>query len=138
VYDFWTQRLLADTGGALQLHFAPASVRLLAIHARRGVPQVLGTDRHYTQGAVELAQVHWDAAQGVLSGIGLGAPGLSWTLTVYVPEGWQWHPTGDSWRQSAQVPVVSYGEKLLQARLQFGDTDQIPWSFTFSPAGEYS
>ena len=87
VYDFWEQRLLAETSSALRLHLAPSSVRLLAIHAQRGVPQVLGTDRHYTQGAVELAQVGWDATHGVLSGIGLGVPGVSWTLTLYVPEG---------------------------------------------------
>jgi len=33
--------------------------------------------------------------------------------------------------------VLSYEEKLLQVRLQFGDTDQIHWSFPFSAAGEY-
>ncbi len=138
VYDFWEQRLLAATSSSLRLHFAPASVRLLAIHAQRGVPQVIGTDRHYTQGAVELAQVRWDATRGVLSGIGLGAPGLSWTLTIYVPEGFTWdNNTNNSRRQRAHVSVLSYEEKLLQVRLQFGDTDQIHWSFPFSAVGEY-
>lgn len=138
VYDFWEQRLLAETSGSLRLHFAPSSVRLLAIHAKRGVPQVVGTDRHYTQGGVELAQVRWDAAQGVLSGIGLGAPGLSWTLTMYVPAGFTWvNQTSNSWRQSAHVAVLSYEKKLLQVRLQFLETDQIHWSFPFSTAGDY-
>ena len=61
VYDFWEQHLLAETSDVLRLQFAPASVRLLAIRAQHGVPQVISTDRHYTQGAMELAQVQWDA-----------------------------------------------------------------------------
>ena len=129
VYDFWEQRLLAATSGSLQLHFAPSSVHLLAIHARCGVPQVVGTDRHYTQGAVELAQVQWDAAQGTLSGIGLGAPGLSWTLAIYVPEGFTWHANQ---RETPGVAVISYGDNLLQARLHFVETDRVTWSYTFN------
>jgi hypothetical protein len=133
VYDFWEQRLLAETPDMLPLHIAPASVRLLAIRAQCGVPQVIGTDRHYTQGAVELAQVHWDAAQRTLSGIGLGAPGLSWGLTIYVPEGFTWDKrTSHAEGQSGSVSVRSDEERLLQVRLQFGDTDQIHWAFTFS------
>jgi len=138
VYDFWEQRLLADTSGSLQLHFDPSSVHLLAIHEHRGVPQVVSTDRHYTQGAVELAQVQWDAAQGTLSGIGLGAPGLSWTLVIYVPEGFTWdNHTSNSWGQSSPVSVLSYEAMILQVRLQFVETDQVHWSFTFNPAGEH-
>jgi len=131
VYDFWEQRLLPATGGSFRLHFAPSSVRLLAIHAPRGVPQVIGTDRHYTQGAVELTRVRWDAAQGVLSGIGLGAPGLSWTLTIHVPEGYTWRA---DLRVTPGITVTSYGDHLLRVRLQFVATDRIHWSFPFSSA----
>ena len=128
VYDFWEQRLLAATNGSLRLHFAPSSVRLLAIREQRGIPQVIGTDRHYTQGAVELAQVCWDATLGVLSGTGLGAPGLSWSLTVYVPEGFTWR---EHRRASPGIVVTSYEDHLLQARLHFADTDRVAWSFPF-------
>jgi hypothetical protein len=119
VYDFWEQRLLAVTSDSLRLHFAPSSVRLLALHEKRSVPQVVGTDRHYTQGAVELTQVRWDANQGILSGIGLGAPGLSWTLTIYVPEGFMWSPNQ---YETPDIAVVSYENNLLRARLHFAET----------------
>ena len=128
VYDFWEQRLLTATSGALRLHFASSSVHLLAIHAQRGVPQVVGTDRHYTHGAVELAQVRWDTAQRTLSGIGLGAPGLSWTIAIYVPEGFTWHANQ---RETPGVAVISYGDNLLRARLHFVETDRVAWSYTF-------
>jgi len=132
VYDFWEQRLLAETSGSLRLHFAFSSVRLLALHEKRSVPQVVGTDRHYTQGAVELTQVRWDANQGILSGIGLGAPGLSWTLTIYVPEGFMWSPNQ---YETPDVAVVSYENNLLRARLHFTETDRVVWSFAFDAGG---
>jgi hypothetical protein len=127
-YDFWEQRLLPVSNGIVRLCFAPASVRLLAIHAQRGIPQVVGTDRHYTQGAVELAQVQWDAAQRTLSGIGLGAPGMHWTLTISVPEGFIWQA---SQRETPGMTVVSYTENLLRVQLHFADTDRVAWSCTF-------
>ena len=128
VYDFWEQRLLAAPGGTVRLRFAPASVYLLAVHAQRGMPQVVGTDRHYTQGAVELTQVQWDSAQRTLSGIGLGAPGMHWTLSIYVPEGFTWQAKQ---RETPGMTVVSRADKLLRARLYFAETDRVAWSFTF-------
>jgi hypothetical protein len=135
VYDFWEQRLLPLSNGTVRLHFAPASVHLLAIHEQRGIPQVIGTDRHYTQGAVELAQVQWDAAQRTLSGLGLGAPGMHWTLAISVPEGFTWH-TGQ--RETPGIAVMSYADNLLRARLHFAETDCVAWSFTFDPVGALS
>jgi hypothetical protein len=128
VYDFWEQRLLPANNGAVRLHFAPASVRLLAIHEQRSMPQVVGTDRHYTQGAIELAQVQWDSAKRTLSGLGLGTPGTHWTLAIAVPEGLTWHTTQC---ETPGITVVSYTDNLLRARLHFAETDRVAWSFTF-------
>jgi len=77
---------------------------------------------------VELTQVQWHAAHGVLSGIGLGTPGSSWTLTIYVPAGFRWH---DGQRVTSGVAVTFYGDHLLQARLYFAGTDRVAWSFSF-------
>jgi hypothetical protein len=92
------------------------------------MPQVVGTDRHYTQGAIELTQVQWDSAQRTLSGIGLGAPGMHWTLSIYVPEGFTWQAKQ---RETPGMTVVSRADKLLRARLYFAETDRVAWSFTF-------
>jgi hypothetical protein len=134
-YDFWEQRLLPISNGTVRLRFAPASVRLLAIHEQRAIPQVIGTDRHYTQGAVELAQVQWDAAQRTLSGLGLGAPGMHWTLAISVPEGFTWHIDQ---REMPGIAVISYAGSLLRARLYFAETDRVAWSFTFDTVGALS
>jgi hypothetical protein len=128
VYDFWEQRLLPAPGGTVRLHFAPASVRLFALHVQHGMPQVIGTDRHYTQGAIELAQVQWDTAHRTLSGIGRGAPGMHWTLTISVPEDLTWQANQ---RHTPGITVISYADNLLRAQLRFAETDHVAWSFTF-------
>lgn len=132
IYTFWPQRLLAETCDTVSLQFAPASVHLLAIHEKRGVPQVLSTDRHYTQGALELADVHWDAAQATLSGRAQGAPGLSWTLTLYVPAGFMWNTEQDIAPQEDYTMTVHADENtLLRVQFTFVRTDCVPWSLQF-------
>jgi hypothetical protein len=132
VYDFWEQRLLPISDGTVRLRFAPASVCLLAIREQHDTPQVVGTDRHYTQGAVELAQVQWDSAQRTLSGLGLGAPGMHWTLAISVPESLTWLANQ---RETPGIAIISYADNLLRARLHFAETDRVAWSFTFDAVG---
>jgi hypothetical protein len=131
-YTFWTQRRLVVSDGKVQLQLPPSSTHLFAIHEARDVPQLLGTDRHYTQGALELVQVRWDDVQHTLSGVGLGAPGMSWTLTLHVPEGFSWDQDRHAaWHEHQNVSVVSYEHNILRARLQFADAEPVPWSFAF-------
>jgi hypothetical protein len=132
VYTFWPQRLLAETSDRVSLQFAPASVHLLAIHEKRGVPQVLSTDRHYTQGALELTDVHWYAGQATLSGVALGTPGSSWTLIIYVPEGFTWD-SGQTIPQYEDytIAIRADGHHLLRVQFTFVCTDRAPWSVLF-------
>jgi len=131
VYEFWTQRLLADVVAKSTLTFEPSSVNLIAVHERRGVPQLLGTDRHFTQGGLELENVRWDGSQRTLSGTGLGAPGLSWNLAIYVPDTFSWDESRpDLFRDYPNVSAVSHEKNVLRARLNFG-TDRVNWSFKF-------
>jgi hypothetical protein len=132
VYTFWPQRLLTDASRTVPLQFAPASVHLLAIHEKRGVPQVLSTDRHYTQGALELADVHWEAGPSTLSGVALGAPGLRWTLTIYVPAGFTWDAEQVMTRSGDyHITVHTETRHLLRIQFTFGHTDRVPWSVRF-------
>jgi hypothetical protein len=133
-YEFWTQRLVAEGSRILSLKFDPSSVNLLAIREKREVPQVLGTDRHYTQGALELEDVKWEAATRTLSGVGLGAPGTAWRLSIHIPGGYQWDSTQmELFHDSPGLSAISTEKHILQAHLEFQDTNRIPWSFKFNP-----
>ena len=78
-------------------------------------PQVVGADRHFTQGAVELADVQWDEKQNRLSGTAIGSAGMEWTLAIHVPAGYSVDDqTGIAHLQQDQAEA-----NLLKARLKF-------------------
>ena len=132
LYDFWSQRLLGEAAGIARVELAPASVWLAAIREKRGAPQLLGTDRHYTQGGIELENVRWDAAARTLSGTALGGRETSWNLAIYVPDGYRWAaPDAVHFHDYGQVSAVSPEKNILRAHIVFGDAGRVNWAFRF-------
>lgn len=60
LYDFWNQEFLGVRRDHVEASLEPRSNRLLAVHARLDRPQYLSTDRHVSQGGVELLDTTWD------------------------------------------------------------------------------
>ena len=54
VYDFWDDRFLGLHGDRLKVLVRLADCLTLAVHPAKGVPQLISTNRHVTQGGVEL------------------------------------------------------------------------------------
>ena len=54
--------------GEFSMSVPPHAVRLLAVHEEQARPQFLSSDRHLTQGAVDLEDLSWDAKKKELSG----------------------------------------------------------------------
>jgi hypothetical protein len=118
------------------LIFEPSSVNLIAIHEKRDIPQVLGTNRHFTQGGLELENVRWDAPKRTLSGTGLGAPGSSWALAIYMPEDFSWDESRpDLFHDYSNFSAISYDKNILRAQLNFSGAGRLNWSFKFKSSG---
>lgn len=86
-FDFWQQRLLGSVGEQLRTPVPAASVALVALRQDRRVPQVVSTDRHFTQGGVELRALAWNADTNTLSGTSLGGSATAHNVIVHVPPG---------------------------------------------------
>ncbi len=123
-FEFWTQKFLGEVVGKLPLHFVPAQVNLVALREMTDVPQILGTDRHYTQGAIELENVAWNNT--ALTGQALGAPGMKWRMSVHVPSGWIFDATSknDHW-------TTSLDNNILRVQFDFGDASKVDWTLQF-------
>ncbi|MDO5310113.1 MAG: alpha-galactosidase [Planctomycetia bacterium] len=59
-YEFWTQTPLGVEKERFQINVPPHAVRLLAISPAIDRPQFLSSDRHLTQGAVDLQDCSWN------------------------------------------------------------------------------
>jgi hypothetical protein len=127
-FDFWKQKFFGELRGQFSVRLEPASVVLLAIHERRGVPQLISTGRHVTQGGVELESIAWNAATTTLSGISLGPSGTVHSVFLYLPDK---HP----WVQAD--PFLFYDfpgytlkimeENILRVQVRFDKTGRVPW-----------
>ena len=68
VYEFWTDVFQDIYEGEFSMMVPPHGVRLVAVHEEQARPQFLSSNRHLTQGAVDLEDLAWDAKKKELSG----------------------------------------------------------------------
>jgi len=135
VYEFWTRKLLGEVRDNVRLFFIPSSVNLLSIHTKSGVPQVISTDRHITQGAVELETVEWNSTSSTLRGISLGPAGTEHNVAVYVPDEYRWaadHP--DLFHDFGGYTVILAEPGMLQVHVGFEPSERVQWEVKFTPS----
>jgi hypothetical protein len=63
LFDFWNQKFLGKVQGQYSVELSPHACQVLSLRPAEGHPQLVGTDRHITMGAVELKDEKWDAAR---------------------------------------------------------------------------
>jgi hypothetical protein len=63
LFDFWNQKFLGKVQGQYSVDLPPHACQVLSVRPAYGHPQLVGTDRHITMGAVELKDEKWDAAR---------------------------------------------------------------------------
>ena len=111
-YDFWNDRFLGVVKGSVATEaLAEGACQVIALRPLTGHPQVLGTDRHVLQGAVDLKDVKWDGA--TLSGKMLVGPEREWSVSIYMPAGYE--------------PVSSTPNDQRVTTLRFSPKDGTGW-----------
>jgi len=66
LFDFWNQKFLGKVQEQYSVELSPHACQVLSLRPAYGHPQLVGTDRHITMGAVELKDEKWDAARKLL------------------------------------------------------------------------
>ncbi len=115
VYEFWSRKLLGVRRGAVEVRVGPRSNVLLAVHEVQDRPQFLSTDRHISQGGVELADVRWSETAGELESQLELAGSDPLTFTVYVPESFKLTDTSAA---GARVEGVTTDGRLVSVVLR--------------------
>jgi hypothetical protein len=134
-FDFWKQRLLGEITNELAMTVDAGGVTLLALHEATGSPQFLSTDRHVTQGAVEIGDVKWDQAKQVFSGISIGPRQSSHNVFVHVPGKHPWTWGGYVlFRDREGYDLKLVDEHLLRVHVRFENAGRVPWAINL---GEY-
>jgi hypothetical protein len=132
-FEFWNQRLVGEFDRELRVRVEPESVALLSVHPITGAPRVMSTDRHFTQGAVELKNVNWDTSSNILSGTSVGAAGTAHNISVYVPREYRWDSDlPEYFHESGQYSLKQINSRILRVRARFDAGTVTPWQVQFA------
>jgi hypothetical protein len=88
LFEFWTQKSMATMKGNFAMDVPAHSVRLLAMHKVKTVPQWISSDRHVSQNAMELKEYQWKADSRTLEGRIQLIGTFPLTMQVRVPMGY--------------------------------------------------
>jgi hypothetical protein len=132
-FDFWQQRPLGHLNDELRVLVPETSVSLIAVRRDRGVPQVLSTDRHFTQGGIELGDVQWNGAANNLAGISLGGAGTAHNVYVHVPPGFALaHEQPELPHDFDGYTVTLQPDGLVRIHVAFADRNtRVSWVLKF-------
>jgi hypothetical protein len=85
LYEFWTQKSLGTMKAVFSIEIPPHSVRLLAMHKEKDIPQWISSDRHITQNAMELKKYNWDKEFRALEGSIRLIGSFPLTMRLHIP-----------------------------------------------------
>ena len=132
-FEFWSQRLAGEFDQELKVRVEPESVVLLSVHPQLGVPRVVSTDRHFTQGAIELRGETWNPATGVLNATSLGPPGTAQNVSIFVPQEFRWDvDQADYFHEEGQYSLKQAGKNILRVHARLGSSSATSWQVRFA------
>ena len=131
-YEFWTQTYLGGKEGSVSLEVPARGVRLLALHPEVPHPQYLSSDRHITQGAVELKDLAWRdrTLTGTVEAIG----GFPLTLRFRVPQPFKL--ASCKVPEAVSVRTVMETPEVLAVTVETPETRDVPIALDFDRRSE--
>ena len=112
----WLEKYLNN----IELRVLPESVTLLSIHEKKNIPQLISTDRHVLQGAIEINDIQWNETSNTLMGVSTGPVSTSHNVLVYIPEGINWKQASQTlYRDFNNYSVKLKDQQLLKIHLDF-------------------
>jgi hypothetical protein len=130
LYEFWSRKLIGVARDSIKLRVDPRSNLLLAVHPLESRPQFLSTDRHISQGGVELTALAWNADRGELSGKLQLVANDPLTMAVHVPAGYRFSKAVGV---GAAVENVSHAGPVTSVVLRSATSGEAGVVLTFVP-----
>ena len=130
VHDFWNREFLGNVRERVTLFDIPSrSVKLLCLRAEQNVPQLLATDIHLTQGAVEVLSAGWDKRSQSFLAVCKPPRRSKGTLFIHVPQGYApaaiaCYGADYRFRWDRQIYEIDFNSStaLVQFSVQFAKT----------------
>lgn len=139
VYDFWNKEYLGPLETGMSLSISPTSCRVLTLVPVSGETTLISTNRHITQGWIDLESYSFSKSTMKANGKSNIIKDDTYELTFAFPPG--------EYLEIASVTATAGKKKLpvsftnhqgwAVARINSPTTTSIDWSVTFKPAYSY-
>ena len=129
LYEFWTHSFQGARKGRFEMPVPRHGVRLLAIHRAKAHPQFISSDRHITQGAVELKNIEWQETGKCLKGTVKVVKNSPMTMRFRVPSAYSFNAAKVA--DAATCTAATETKEIVAVTLKSPETKDIAFTLTF-------
>ncbi|MBE9481051.1 MAG: NPCBM/NEW2 domain-containing protein [Bacteroidetes bacterium] len=137
VFDFWNEEYLGCWEKGYFAHLAPASCQVLTLMVAEEYPQLISTNRHITQGWVDLIKCSFDEKTNTYSGESQVIGNDTYELRFVFPR------PGKTYRIKSAVAenlkaVINNHQGWASIRFTSPESKKITWKVIFEPTEIYT
>lgn len=88
-YEYFAGECADVCDGVIEICLKPFETKVFSISDNKGIPQIISTSRHITQGATELENVQWSKADKCLDFTASLVEGDEYTVVINLPDGFE-------------------------------------------------
>ncbi|MFA5193786.1 MAG: hypothetical protein WC740_24010, partial [Verrucomicrobiia bacterium] len=129
LHEFWTNSFQGVRKGHFEMPVPKHGVRLLAIHRAKAHPQFVSSDRHITQGAVELKNIEWQETGKCLKGTVKVVKNSPMTMRFRVPSAYSFDAAKVA--DAATCTAATETKDIVAVTLKSSETKDIAFTLTF-------
>jgi NPCBM/NEW2 domain-containing protein/melibiase-like protein/alpha galactosidase C-like protein len=139
VYDFWNNEYLGAWEQGMTLNLSPTSCRVLTLLPANGKVQLISTNRHITQGWVDLVALNSNEAANIFTGKSKLVKNDPYELRFVSPREKNFKITSATARgATGNLPVkIANHQGWATVQILSPRTTQVSWSVKFEPAEIY-
>ncbi len=127
VYEFWSDIFLGVCRTSVDLAgLKPMGIESIAIRENTGHPQLISTNRHLSQGAVDIEQLQWSDLN--LRGRSRVVCGDRYVISIYIPDGYQFNSALIN-NELAEYEIID--ENILKISFFPKETASVAWEISF-------
>lgn len=132
-FDFWNETFAGEITQNIEVTVNPGNVALFALREKTAYPQIIGTNRHVKQGAVELVTARFDTATQVFSATSVSPAGSAHSIFIYQPTGYSWLPRDSKiFEYHPNYTIRTGAGNLIRVDVQFAEKDTVLWVVEFT------
>jgi len=140
VFDFWNKDYLGAWEAGITLDVAPTDCRVLTVLPSNGKIQLISTNRHITQGWVDLAELKYDDAAKAYSGKSHVIKNDPYELQFVFPRDRNFEVKSVTARAGAAGLPATFAnhQGWATVKIRSSQTADVMWRVQFEPAAVYS